>query len=84
MSTFRWEFVFNHYELFSIPNVDATVMLRRPLVWGRRVDEWDLRMAFFIEQTGKFEELRKCYNTREEAMRAAEECILRYKLEGKI
>ena len=84
MSVFHWEFDFNHYALFNVPCVDASVMLQRPLRSGRRVDEWLLRMTIFIEQTGDFERFRNIYNTQEKAMQAAEELILRYKLEGKI
>lgn len=84
MSLFKWEFIFNHYELFNVPCVDASVMLQRLLRGGRRVDGWFLRMTIFIEQTGDFERFRNSYSTQEKAMRAAEELILRYKLEGKI
>ena len=84
MSVFQWEFVFNHYALFNVPCVDASVMLQRPLRSGRRVDEWLLRMTIFIGQTGDFERFGNIYNTQEKAMRAAEEIIIRYKLEGKI
>lgn len=84
MSLFKWVFDYNCYVCLDAPCVDASVMLQRPLRSGRRVDEWLLRMAIFIEQTGDFESFRNSYKTLKDAKRAAEEAILRYKLEGKI
>ena len=84
MSLFKWVFDYNCYVCLDAPCVDASVMLQRPLRNGRRVDEWLLRMSIFIEQTGDFESFRNSYNTREKAMQAAEETIVRAKLEGKI
>ncbi len=84
MSLFKWVFDYNCYVCLDAPCVDASVMLQRLLRGGRRVDGWFLRMTIFIEQTGDFEHFRNSYSTQEKAMRAAEELILRYKLEGKI
>ena len=84
MSLFKWVFDYNCYVCLDAPCVDASVMLQRPLRNGRRVDEWLLRMAIFIEQTGDFESFRNSYNTRKKAIQAAEGIIVRAKLEGKI
>lgn len=84
MSLFKWVFDYNCYVCLDAPCVDASVMLQRPLRNGRRVNEWLLCMAIFIEQTGDFESFRNSYKTLKDAKRAAEEAILRYKLEGKI
>lgn len=84
MSLFKWVFDYNCYVCLDATCVDASVMLQRPLRNGRRVDEWLLRMAIFIEQTGDFESFRNSYNTRKKAIQAAEGIIVRAKLEGKI
>lgn len=84
MSVFQWEFVSGWYALCGLPNVRASVMPQRPLVRGRRVDKWLLRMSFYIEQTEDAKAYRNSYKTREKVIQAAEEIILRYKLEGKI
>ncbi len=84
MSLFKWEFECGWYALYGVPDTCATITPQRPLVQGRRVDKWRLHMSFYIEQTGRIEELREHYSTQEKAKQAAEEHILRYKLEGKI
>ena len=84
MSVFQWEFVYGWYALCGLPNARASVMQQRPLVHGRRVDKWLLRMLLCNEQTGESNELKKLYSTQEKAIQAAEEIIVRAKLEGKI
>lgn len=84
MSVFQWEFVYGWYSLRGLPNARASVMPQRPWVRGRRVDRWLLRMLLCNEQTGESNELEKLYSTQEKAIQAAEEIIVRAKLEGKI
>lgn len=84
MSLFKWVFDYNCYVCLDAPCVDASVMLQRPLKYGRRFDTWRLHMLLCNEQTGESSELKRWYSTLEKAIQAAEGIIVRAKLEGKI
>jgi hypothetical protein len=78
MNDFEWHLTTGSYTLMVYPVVYADISR------GERSEHWTLRMSLVPQDSGREVNVHEHYKDLIEAMRAAEERIIRAKLEGKI